>query len=116
MWRPPVEKEAPRLRNVDVVVAQQFELIEHQQQTGGIAAGIDAIELMHVIHIFGASARHMVFCAGYPADAPIEPGACHSTAFRSAAADEWPAAKSCASFARSSAMRSNSARYLQPKP
>ena len=33
-----------------------------------------------------------------------------------AAAEVRPAAKNCASFARSLAVRSNSARYLQPKP
>ena len=62
MWRPPVEKEAPRLRNVDVVVAQQFELIEHQQQACGIAAGVDAIELMHHTYIWRQRAPRGFSC------------------------------------------------------
>ena len=75
MRRPPIDEKTARLGHIDVVIAQQFELIEHQQQTRGIAAGVDAIELMDVIHVFGAGPRHVIFRAGDRTNALVEPGA-----------------------------------------
>jgi len=75
MGRPPVEKEAPRLGHRDVVMPQQIELIEDEQKARGIAAGVDAIKLMDVPHVFGTGARHMVLRACYRANALVEPRA-----------------------------------------
>jgi hypothetical protein len=59
-------------------MAQQAELIEHQQKACRVSAGVDAIELSGVKHVLGACAHHMVCCAGNGANAPIEPGTCRS--------------------------------------
>ena len=84
MGRPPVEKEAPRLRNGDVVVPKQIKLVEDEQKARGIAAGIDAIKLMDVVHVLGAGAGHVVFRARHRANALIEPGTsrCNGLALR----------------------------------
>ena len=112
---PPIDQKTARNGYVDVVVAQQLELIEYQQETCGVSAGVDAIELPGVKQMLGAGPHHMVCRAGDRANAPIEPGAA-PIALRSAAGDDLPPARICASFTWSLAVRSSSARYLHPKP
>ena len=51
-----------------------LELVEDEQQTCGVAAAVDAIELPDVVHVFHSGARHMIDRAGQRADAPVEPG------------------------------------------
>ena len=71
---PPIEKETPRHRHVDVVMPQQIELIEHEQEAGGIAAAVDAVELTHVLHVFGPGACNVILRASHGTHALVEPG------------------------------------------
>ena len=75
MRRPSVDHITARFRLIDVVIAEQIELIEHHQQARGVAAGVDAIKLVRVEHVFHAGSRHMVCRAGDRTDALVEPGA-----------------------------------------
>jgi hypothetical protein len=113
---PPIDQKTARNGYVDVVVAQQLELIEYQQETCGVSAGVDAIELP-VSNICSAPARTTWFAV--PATGPTRrsnqaPAA--PIALRSAAGDDLPPARICASFTWSLAVRSSSVWYLHPKP
>ena len=73
MRRSPIDHKSTRLWLIDIMVAQQFQLIEHEQKAGRIAAGINAIELPHVEHVSGASARHVVCCTSRGTNSFVEP-------------------------------------------
>jgi hypothetical protein len=55
---------------------KHVQLVEDEQQTRGVAAAVDAIELPDVVHVFQSGARHMIDRAGERADTAVEPGAC----------------------------------------
>src|ERR1051326_2207018 len=46
-----VEQEAPRLRRLDLVVAQEMQLLEDQEQAGAVAAGVDAVHLAALVRV-----------------------------------------------------------------
>ncbi len=73
MGRTPVEHKSARFGNVDVVVAQQFELIEHQQKAGGISARVDAIKLPDIIRVLHSGAGHVIFRASNRIRNPLQP-------------------------------------------
>jgi len=54
---------------------QQLKLVEDQQKARGVAARVDTIELVSVVHVLHTGARHMIFCAGNRSNALIEPAA-----------------------------------------
>src|SRR4029078_9093461 len=91
MWGPSVDHITARFRLIDIVITQQPELIEHHQQACRIAAGVDAIKLVCVEHVFHAGTRHMVCRAGYRTTALVEPRARsrHGLAFGCGRGASW---------------------------
>jgi hypothetical protein len=44
------------LRSIDIVMPQQVQLIEDEQQACRVAAAVNAIKLLDVVHVFPARA------------------------------------------------------------
>src|SRR4029079_15230494 len=85
MRRPSVDHITARFRLIDIVIAKQTELIEQHQQARRIAAAVDAVKLVGVVHIFHAGPCHMVCRARSRTDTLVKPraGSGHSLALSS---------------------------------